>query len=187
VRRGVSLTVLHVLLLNTSYEPLAVISERRAMSLLMRGRVEAASEETYEMKSVSQTFHVPTVIRLSRYVNAPRRGVHWNRRSVLRRDRYTCIYCGIRVGDRRRGRTLTRRDLTIDHILPVSRGGKDTWSNTACACAACNHHKGDRTPHEMNLKLRWEPKRPRVTYWVASGEIPAAWRVYLEVGSGTGP
>jgi 5-methylcytosine-specific restriction endonuclease McrA len=166
--------MLHVLLLNASYEPLSVISLRRAVSLISRGRVEAACDEKYELRSVSETSAIPTVIRLRRYVNVPQRGVHWNRRAVMRRDRYTCGYCGIAIGGKRFGRTMGRRDFTVDHILPVSRGGKNTWSNTICACAECNHYKGGRTPNEANLKLRWEPKRPRVTYWVASGEVPSA-------------
>jgi 5-methylcytosine-specific restriction endonuclease McrA len=170
-----------VLLLNASYEPLLVITDRRAVSLLMRGRVEAASEETIEMRSVSRTLRIPTVLRLRYYVNVPQRGRHWSRRGVLERDRYTCGYCGVRLGDKYRGRTLNRQDLTIDHVLPVSRGGKNTWSNTICACAACNHRKGDRMPHEVSMKLLWEPKMPRTTYLVASGEVPADWRIYLEL------
>jgi 5-methylcytosine-specific restriction endonuclease McrA len=93
-----------------------------------------------------------------------------------------CGYCGRRPGDLQRGRRLSRRDYTIDHILPVSRGGKNTWGNTICACAACNQRKADRLPHEANMKLLWEPKRPRANYVVVSGEVPTAWKAYLEVG-----
>lgn len=171
-----------VLLLNASYEPLAVITRRRALSLIMRGRVEAASAEAIEIHGVSEIFNIPNVIRLRRYVNVPRRGVSWSRRAVLRRDRYTCIYCGHTIGETQRGHVLGKGDFTIDHILPVSRGGKNTWVNTACACAACNQRKADRTPHEASMKLLWEPKTPRVTYLVVSGEIPASWKAYLEVG-----
>jgi 5-methylcytosine-specific restriction endonuclease McrA len=76
---------------------------------------------------------------------------------------------------------LSQRDFTIDHILPVSRGGKGSWGNTVCACPTCNQRKADRTPHEANMKLRWEPKTPRVSYLFVSGEVPAAWKVYLEI------
>jgi 5-methylcytosine-specific restriction endonuclease McrA len=75
---------------------------------------------------------------------------------------------------------LERSNFTVDHIMPSSRGGKNSWGNTVCACPVCNHRKGNRTPHEANLKLLWEPKTPRVSYLVASGDIPAAWKVYLE-------
>jgi 5-methylcytosine-specific restriction endonuclease McrA len=170
-----------VLLLNNTYEPLIVVTQRRALSLILRGRVEAASDEAIEMTGVSRSFRIPTVIRLRRYVNVPRRDRHWTRSGVLERDDYTCAYCGARPGDHCRGRSLTRQDMTVDHIVPVSRGGKNTWSNTVCACYACNHRKGDRTPNEVNMRLLWEPKTPRVTYLVASGDVPAAWKVYLEV------
>jgi 5-methylcytosine-specific restriction endonuclease McrA len=107
--------------------------------------------------------------------------VRWSRAAVLRRDEHTCAYCGIRPGDKQHGRTLSERSFTVDHILPISRGGKNTWGNTVCACPACNQRKGSRTPHEANMKLGWEPKRPRVNYLVASGAVPAAWKVYLEL------
>ena len=170
-----------VLLLNASYEPLNIIPQRRALSLLLRGRVDAATEDVITVSGVSSTLNIPTVIRLRRYINVPRRGARWSRPAVLQRDGYHCIYCGIQVGERQRGRALTRRDFTVDHLIPRSRGGQNTWGNTACACPVCNTRKGDRTPHEAGMSLRWEPKRPRVGYMVASGEIPAAWKVYLEV------
>jgi 5-methylcytosine-specific restriction endonuclease McrA len=76
---------------------------------------------------------------------------------------------------------LTGRDFTIDHILPVSRGGKNTWGNTICACPACNQRKGNRLPNEASMKLLWEPKTPRASYLVVQGDIPAAWKLYLEM------
>ena len=170
-----------VLLLNASSEPLAVITRRRALSLLRRGRVEPACADKIELKTVSEIIHIPTVIRLRYYVNVPQRGLRWRRQLVLERDRFTCIYCGLEPGDQQRGRALTRQDFTVDHILPVSRGGRNSWGNTACACPRCNQRKGNRTPHEANMKLRWEPKTPRVNYLVAAGDIPAAWKVYLEL------
>lgn len=170
----------HVLLLNASYEPLAVITRRRALSLIYRGRVEPACEESVALKGVTTIFQIPAVIRLGRYINVPRRGTRWSRVGVLQRDNYTCAYCGIGPSEKQKNRLMTKNDFTLDHILPTSRGGKNTWVNTVCACPACNHRKGNRTPHEANMKLRWEPKTPRVSYLVASGEIPAAWKVYLE-------
>lgn len=168
-----------ILLLNASYEPLAVITQRRALTLLLRGRVEAACADTVELHSVSQNLRIPTVIRLRRYINVPRRGARWSRRAVLQRDGFTCAYCGIQPGGRQRGHTLTRQSFTIDHVVPVSRGGKNTWGNTVCACPECNQHKGSRMPHEANMTLRWEPKIPRVNYLVASGDVPSAWKIYL--------
>jgi 5-methylcytosine-specific restriction endonuclease McrA len=170
-----------ILLLNASYEPLAVINQRRALSLVVRGRVEAACDSALEMHSVSRTLRIPTVIRLRRYVHVPDRRAHWSRRGVLARDRYTCVYCGIRPGRKQGARFLTRDAFTVDHIIPISRGGKNTWGNTVCACKTCNQRKADRTPSGANMKLRWEPKTPRVNYLVLSGEIPAAWKIHLQV------
>ena len=170
-----------VLLLNASYEPLTIITQRRALSLILKGRVEAACAEAIEMRGVASALSIPTVIRLRRYINVPQRGVRWSRKAVLQRDQYICAYCGIQPGQPQRGQVLTRQNFTVDHILPMSRGGKNTWGNTVCACPLCNQRKGNRTPHEANMKLRWEPKTPRVNYVVASGEEPATWKVYLEL------
>lgn len=170
-----------VLLLNVSYEPLAVIPVRRAISLLLRDKVDAVTDDSVSVSGNSNTLYIPTVIRLKRYINVPRRGARWGRRAVLQRDSYQCIYCGIRLGERQKGQVLTKQDFTIDHIVPRSQGGLSTWGNTACCCAACNNRKGARMPHEAGMSLHWEPKTPRADYLVASGEIPATWKVYLEV------
>lgn len=170
-----------VLLLNAGYEPLAIVTQRRALSLLLRGHVEAACTEALEMHGVTTTLHIPTVIRLRYYVNVPRRNAHWSRKAVLQRDAYTCAYCGIRLGDLKSGTPLTKQDFTVDHILPISRGGKNTWGNTVCSCASCNRHKANRLPHEAHMTLHWEPKIPRTNYLVFSGEVPAAWRAYLKI------
>ena len=167
-----------VLLLNASYEPLGIIPHRRAISLLMRDTVDAASVDAVPLRGPASVFSIPRVLKLRRYVNVPRRGARWSRQAVFRRDGYTCIYCGVEAGATKR---LSRNDMTIDHILPRSRGGQNTWTNTACACPRCNQRKGDRLPHEAGMRLRWEPKMPRVDYVVASGEIPESWKVYLEI------
>jgi 5-methylcytosine-specific restriction endonuclease McrA len=170
-----------ILLLNASYEPLGVITKRRALSLLLRERVDAVTEEMTALYGVVDALSIPAVLRLRRYVNVPRRGARWSRRGVMERDDYTCIYCGIRAGVKRGGRLLYRSDFTIDHILPQSRNGRNSWSNTACACPDCNGRKGDRTPHEAGMAMLWEPKIPRVDYLVASGEVPESWKFYLEI------
>ncbi len=170
-----------VLLLNASYEPLSVIPKRRAISLMLRGRVDAASEESLHMRGASSTVQIPRVLRLRKYVNVPRRGARWSRRAVFQRDNYTCIYCGIMLGDLKKGKAMTRTAFTLDHILPKSRGGRNTWGNTACACASCNQRKDNKLPNEAGMKLLWEPKIPRVNYLIASSEVPDSWKVYLEV------
>lgn len=171
---------MNVLLLNASYEPLSVVAPRRALSLLMRGRVDAATDDVLTLQGVMDNLDIPTVIRLRRYINVPRRGVGWSRRGVLLRDNHVCIYCGVGSGGQQRGQILRKHDFTIDHVIPRSRGGQNTWTNTACACPQCNQRKGDRTPHEAGMTMLWEPKTPRVDYVVASGEVPKAWKIYLE-------
>ncbi len=170
-----------ILLLNASYEPLSIITQRRAMSLMLRERVDAATQDAVTIRSISGSLAIPTVIRLRRYINVPRRGARWSRKGVLQRDGYQCIYCGVKAGERKAGRILSQSSFTVDHIIPRSRGGRSSWVNTACACPTCNNRKAARTPHEAGMVMRWEPKTPRVTYLIASGEIPAAWKIYLEM------
>ena len=168
-----------VLLLNASYEPLGIINQRRALTLMLKDRVVAATHETFELHTVADNMQIPVVVRLRRYINVPRRGARWSRKAVLQRDNFTCAYCGVQPGAQQRGQILAKDSFTVDHILPVSRGGKNTWGNTVCACPLCNQRKGNRMPHEAQMKLGWEPKTPRVSYLVAWGNVPAAWKVYL--------
>jgi len=170
-----------VLLLNATYEPLRIIPIRRAVSLLMRGVVEGVDGIAATLHTSTSIFEVPSVLRLRYYVRVPMRGAIWSRRGVLARDGYECIYCGATIGERRHGRTLRRTDFTIDHLIPRSRGGANTWGNTASACRWCNGRKGSRTPHEAGMRLLWEPKTPRVGYIVASGNVPTEWRIYLRM------
>lgn len=172
-----------VLLLNGStWEPLSVISIPRAINLILSEKAITVEDSGKKLRTVNTEFPVPSVIALRRYVNVPRRKAHWSRRGVLVRDEYTCIYCGIKPGGQQRGQVLTKSKFTVDHIVPKSRNGKDTWTNTACACAACNHRKGSRLPNEAGMKLKWEPKTPRTSYLViAVGTGPDAWKRYIEV------
>lgn len=173
-----------VLLLNGStWEPLCIISVPRAINLLLSGKAVIVEQSERFLRTVRSTFPVPSVIALHRYVNVPSRKAQWSRRAVLVRDNYTCIYCGVRPGDILRGKVLTKADMTIDHIVPRSRGGKDVWTNTACACYVCNRRKGGRLPGEAGMKLMWEPRRPRTNYLVIEiGNGPDAWKKYVELG-----
>ena len=172
-----------VLLLNGgTWEPLTVVSIPRAINLLLSGKAIVVEESGRFLRTVRSRFPVPSVIALRHYINVPRRHAHWSRQAVLARDLHTCIYCGVTVGDLVRGQVLTRHNLTIDHIVPVSRGGKNTWTNTACACFVCNHRKGNRLPGEAGMKLLWEPKTPRTSYLVLEvGNGPEAWKRYIEI------
>ncbi len=172
-----------VLLLNGStWEPLSVVTVPRAINLVLAGKAVVVEESGNYVRSIRDKFVIPSVIALRTYINVPRRRAHWSRRGVLVRDDYTCIYCNIEPGMLQKGKVLTKTDFTIDHILPKSRNGKDNWSNTACACAVCNHKKGNRLPHEAGMKLLWEPKTPRTSYLViALGTGPTVWKRYIEV------
>lgn len=181
VNANVNVNARAVLLLNASYVPLKSITIRDAVDLMMRGVVDAVDGVAARLRTPRTVFEVPSVIRLRYYVNVPQRKATWTRRGVLARDGYTCVYCGVGVGYRRQGQTLKRTDFTVDHLVPKSKGGGNTWSNTACACYWCNHRKANRAPHEAGMKLLWEPKRPRTNYLVADGDIPDEWKMYIRI------
>jgi 5-methylcytosine-specific restriction endonuclease McrA len=162
-----------ILLLNASYEPLKVLTLARAVKLLMRDRVEPVGEDRITVSGAAATLAVPQVLRLKIYARVPhRRTPAWTRRGVFQRDGYTCAYCGKRFGV---------RDLTVDHVVPISQGGRSTWGNTVTACARCNQRKADRTPHQAGMKMLIEPKTPRTSYLIVSGDVPAAWKVWIEL------
>lgn len=173
--------MVNVLLLNASYEPLQTISVYKAINLMLAEKAHAVEGVAQRLRSPSTVFAVPSVMRLAYYVNVPRRGASWSRQGVLNRDAWTCIYCGARPGSRKGTRVYTKTDFSLDHILPRSRGGRNTWGNTACACRPCNHRKGSRTPHEAGMKLLFEPKIPRTRMLVLSGRVPTEWKKYLEL------
>lgn len=172
----------NVLLLNGStWEPIDIISVPRAINLLLADKAVVVEQSGRLLRSVRDSFPVPSVIALRYYINVPRRGARWSRRAVLMRDNYTCVYCGVKLGDFVRGQALRKQDFTVDHIVPKSRGGVDGWTNTVSACYACNHRKGNRLPSEAGMRMRWEPKIPRTSYLVISvGSGPEAWKKYIE-------
>ncbi|MEB3331796.1 MAG: HNH endonuclease [Synechococcaceae cyanobacterium] len=137
----------HVLVLNASYEPLNITTWRRAVVMLLKGKAEEL-ERDGERELRPQQF-LPTVIRLRQFVRVPYRSLPLTRRNIFQRDGHTCQYCG-RAGEM----------LSIDHVLPRSRGGHDSWENVATACLPCNVRKGNRTPREADMPLAREPRRP---------------------------
>jgi 5-methylcytosine-specific restriction endonuclease McrA len=162
-----------VLVLNATYEPLNVVSVKRAVVLLLKEKAELVEAAEAKLRSESLAVPVPLVIRLMYFVKIPRRiSLPVTRRGILSRDHYTCQYCGV---------TPPRKELTIDHVLPRSRGGKTTWENVVAACQKCNGRKGSRTPDEAHMKLCAKPERPRYLAVAAlnSTEIKAAWGKYI--------
>ena len=137
------------LVLNASFEPLSTVSLRRAVVLVMQDKAVVEQAQSGLLVRAAQVeLPVPQVIRLRRYVRVPfRQRAPWSRRGVLIRDRHRCAYCG-------------RRATTVDHVVPRSHGGGDTWLNTVAACSADNHRKANRTPAQANMRLLVKPFEP---------------------------
>jgi 5-methylcytosine-specific restriction endonuclease McrA len=148
---------LSCLALNASFEPLTIVSARRAVRLVLDGKAEILEEEEDRLfRSEREVMPCPAVIRLVRYVHVPYRF----RRQVTNtflfaRDEYTCQYCG-----RHKSELKGRQFLTRDHVLPVSRGGTNHWDNVVTSCSPCNNRKGGRLPREAGLRLLVEPSEP---------------------------
>lgn len=145
-----------VLVLNQNYEPLNVCNARRAIVLVLRGKAEVVESARDVWHSATRVIHLPSVIRLVKYIRRPRPKVRLSRREVFNRDQWICQYCG-----------NAGRDLTLDHVIPRHRGGPHTWENLVSACKACNHRKAGRTPKEANMRLLREPTAPRVSLYHA--------------------
>ncbi|MGO3884822.1 MAG: HNH endonuclease [Mycetocola sp.] len=162
---------MRTLVLNAGYEPLAVVSFRRALVLVMDGKAVAIESDPDDpVIAATDAYDRPVVIVLTRYVRVPMaRRIPVSRRGVLRRDGHRCGYCG-------------RQAATIDHILPRSRGGVDSWENLVACCARCNNVKGARTVAEMNWHLRTTPKMPFGPSWAVRGaeRIRPEWDAYLD-------
>ena len=162
---------MRTLVLNAGYEPLAVVSFKRALVLVMNQKATVIERvEDDPVWAARGAYERPAVIILSRYVRIPMsRRVPVTRRGVLRRDNHRCGYCG-------------KSASTIDHVLPRSRGGADSWENLVACCLRCNNVKSDRTPQEMRWELRLTPRPPHGTQWLVRGiERPVPeWGEFLQ-------
>lgn len=159
-----------VLVLNASYEPLNITSWRRAVVLIIKGKAETVEHNGL---AVYANFPLPTVIRLRHYVRIPYKDIPLTRRNLLYRDNHTCQYCGY-AGD----------GLTLDHVVPRSRGGKEVWENMVSACVRCNVKKGNRTPKEARMPLRITPRKPHSSLYFeiarhTRGDAHQEWRKYV--------
>jgi len=172
------------LALNASFEPLTIIPARRAVRLVLDGKAEILEKDgTRRFRSETRIVPCPAVIRLVRYVHVPRRF----RRQVTNtflfaRDDYSCQYCGKHKKELR-----GRQFLTRDHIVPLSRGGDNTWENVVTSCSPCNNRKGDRLPREVGLKLLNEPGQPNYVHlvWVVR-RVTGAQAKYIRMFYGEG-
>jgi 5-methylcytosine-specific restriction endonuclease McrA len=146
------------------------------MCLLFRDKVEVVYEyDDFNVRSISQSFAVPAVVRVTQHAKPPPSHTKFCRENVYLRDGYRCQYCG---------KMKPPRNLTFDHVQPRSRGGQTTWTNIVTACRKCNHAKGDCTPTEANMKLISEPKMPnparcRRMLFARDAEVPTQWEQFL--------
>lgn len=159
-----------MLVLNQDFSPLSVCSVERAFILIYLRKSEMVrSANGYKLRSVTAEFPMPSVIRLSRYITVPYKGVNLTRQNVFKRDGFECQYCG------------THKDLTLDHIVPSSKGGLHTWTNLVTACKRCNARKGDFTPEEVGMTLRHKPLKPSYATFLRdhSNGHEGEWEEYL--------
>ncbi len=160
----------NVLILNQDYQPLNIVNVRKSIMLLFLDKAELLHEsEKRKIRTINTEYSFPLVIRLKRYARVPYQYIVLSRRNILRRDSNKCQYCG------------STSDLTIDHIIPKSRGGGDTWENLTTACNKCNNRKGNRTPKEANMVLKRKPYRPSHILFLReyNGTVHDTWKPYL--------
>jgi 5-methylcytosine-specific restriction endonuclease McrA len=161
------------LLLTRGYEPISVISWQRAIRLQVLDKVEVVETWDAEVRSVRFAFKVPAVVRLVTAFSLHQQRIKFSRQNVLARDRWRCQYCGAKH---------PAGVLTLDHVLPRSRGGKTSWENIVTACSECNSTKGSRTPEEAGMRLRKHPQRPRwlpmLALVAARRAVPPVWSTY---------
>lgn len=141
-----------VLILNVNYEPLHISNTKRALALVLGGKAETIINGRGVVRSTSAVFEIPSVIRLSYMIKRPRPRISLSKREILRRDDFTCQYCGRKM-----------HHLTIDHIIPRHKGGPHTWQNLVAACMSCNRQKGGKSPAEAHMRLQRKPFEPKAT------------------------
>ncbi len=163
-----------VLVLNASYEPINVCSERRAVVMIFKGVARVEEHNGHVLHSAKFEMPAPSVIRLTDYIHIPFKNRSLSRKNILLRDHSQCQYCG---------KHLPPSELTLDHVFPRSRGGESTWDNLVACCKRCNHKKGSHTPEEAGMHLVRRPRgfslhinRQIIRYL---GRADEAWRKYL--------
>jgi 5-methylcytosine-specific restriction endonuclease McrA len=159
-----------VLVLNQDYQAISVCTAERAFILVFLNKAEMICDHKAKvLRSMSATFSYPSIIRLVRYVHLPYKKVALSRQNIFKRDGHKCVYCG------------SRDNLTMDHVIPRSKGGRDSWHNLVSACQKCNTEKGDRTPEEAGMPMSHKPFRPSFIMYLRefSGKVADDWKPYL--------
>jgi 5-methylcytosine-specific restriction endonuclease McrA len=164
------------LLLNATYEPLRVVHWQKAITLWAQGKVEIVAVYDREVRSVSFSIKLPSVIRLLRRIRVRRVAeyVPFSRANIYARDNHSCQYCGL---------GFPTGELTFDHVTPVAQGGRKDWENIVTCCITCNRKKGGRTPDQAGMRLKRVARRPdkapaiRITFGLR--DAPDSWRDYV--------
>jgi 5-methylcytosine-specific restriction endonuclease McrA len=155
-----------VLVLNSDYTPLNVTSIRRGFILVIKGKAEVLRQDADNIVTSIGEFVRPLIIRLLSYVRFKTKPIKLNRKRIFKRDNNECVYCG------------SKRNLTIDHIMPRSRGGKNTWSNLVTCCSNCNLKKGNRTPEEASMRMNYKAYEPTIFSSIISVDVEELWGDY---------
>jgi len=164
----------NVLLLNQNFTPITVCTARRAVIMVWTGKAEMIESTGVYVHSVSMSFDIPSIIRLLVFVKIPYKwNIQLTKQNIIKRDRWKCQYCG-----------ETEGPMTVDHVIPRSHGGGETWGNLVCACSSCNNKKGNRTPQEAGMSLIKKPKKPSIGSLLFSHRVSvnSTWRAYLKIG-----
>jgi 5-methylcytosine-specific restriction endonuclease McrA len=172
---------MRTLVLDQGYQPHRIVTWQKAVTMLFGGKVEVVEEYDEEIRSVSLTIRMPAVVRLVRRLGGRARAIRFSRFNVMVRDGFACQYCG---------QKLPAKKLTMDHVLPRSRGGKTSWTNVVSACGPCNHRKGAHTPAEARMKVLTKPVKPKwlpMEAWhVRLTDVPETWESWLYWNSSLG-
>lgn len=165
-----------VLVLNQDFSPLTVCSVQRAFTLLFLDKADLVTDiGEKKLRTVSESYPFPSIIKVRYYISIPYKGIVMSRHNVFKRDHGRCQYCG------------TTKDLTIDHVIPRSKGGKSTWTNLVTACKRCNSKKSDYTLEKAGMKLMKAPTKPSYVTFLRMnmGTHRADWAPYLNAKRGT--
>lgn len=163
-----------VLLLNHNYEPLTTCSAKRAIIMVWSGKAEMVESTGQCVHSINMSIDIPAIIRLLIFVKITHiSSIQLTKQNIIRRDHGVCQYCGTKEGP-----------MTVDHIVPRSHGGGETWDNLVCACSRCNNVKGDRLPHEAGMMLLRAPFKPSLRSFIfhAKGAAHSSWSAYIRIG-----
>ncbi len=157
-----------VLVLNSDYSPLNVTSLKRGFVLVDKGKAEIIKKGDTDIITTIGNFARPIIIRLLDYIKYRPKTIKVNRKKILKRDRYACQYCG------------SKRNLTIDHVIPRSKGGKNTWGNLVSCCFRCNSKKGDKTLSESGMKLKSKPYTPNLFSNIVNEDVENIWNDFIK-------